>query len=138
MLARLAYGFGRRYHWGIGRTLAKYSRPIQMSVGVIVYLKSLQSKCINDDRRNLDVVYVGRTEAPKPSFTRKILRRIQTFFRFLHLMFIFAPVVILSPLFLFSATEDIWLNVLVNAIERAGVVWIKTFQYLSHRRDIIG
>lgn len=26
----------------------------------------------------------------------------------------------------------------VRAIERAGVVWIKAFQYLSHRRDIIG
>ena len=26
----------------------------------------------------------------------------------------------------------------VKAIERAGVVFIKAFQYLSHRRDIIG
>jgi predicted unusual protein kinase regulating ubiquinone biosynthesis (AarF/ABC1/UbiB family) len=26
----------------------------------------------------------------------------------------------------------------VWSIEKAGVVWIKVFQYLSHRRDIIG
>jgi predicted unusual protein kinase regulating ubiquinone biosynthesis (AarF/ABC1/UbiB family) len=31
-----------------------------------------------------------------------------------------------------------WFWVFVRAIERAGVVWIKSFQYLSHRHDIIG
>jgi predicted unusual protein kinase regulating ubiquinone biosynthesis (AarF/ABC1/UbiB family) len=30
------------------------------------------------------------------------------------------------------------MDVFVKAIERAGVVFIKAFQYLSHRRDIIG
>lgn len=26
----------------------------------------------------------------------------------------------------------------VKSVENAGVVWIKAFQYLSHRRDVIG
>jgi predicted unusual protein kinase regulating ubiquinone biosynthesis (AarF/ABC1/UbiB family) len=34
--------------------------------------------------------------------------------------------------------KDLWLRVFVKAVERAGVVWIKCFQYMSHRRDMIG
>jgi len=30
------------------------------------------------------------------------------------------------------------MNAFVKAIEKSGVVFIKAFQYLSHRRDIIG
>jgi predicted unusual protein kinase regulating ubiquinone biosynthesis (AarF/ABC1/UbiB family) len=42
------------------------------------------------------------------------------------------------PLLLFNKTQDLWYDLFVSAVERAGVVWIKAFQYLSHRRDIIG
>jgi predicted unusual protein kinase regulating ubiquinone biosynthesis (AarF/ABC1/UbiB family) len=30
------------------------------------------------------------------------------------------------------------MDLFVKSVERAGVVWIKSFQYMSHRRDIIG
>jgi len=53
-------------------------------------------------------------------------------------MIIFSPPILLSPLLLFDMTRDYWRDVLVKAVERAGVVFIKAFQYLSHRRDIIG
>ena len=53
-------------------------------------------------------------------------------------MMIFTPPVLLFPLSFFDKTRDIWLSSLVSAIERAGVVWIKALQYMSHRRDIIG
>ena len=58
--------------------------------------------------------------------------------RIFQLFLIFLPPILLSPLVLFKATEDIWYSVFVNSVEMAGVVWIKCFQYLSHRRDIIG
>lgn len=53
-------------------------------------------------------------------------------------MLIFTPPILLSPLLFFEGTRDYWRDVLVKAVERAGVVFIKAFQYLSHRRDIIG
>lgn len=34
--------------------------------------------------------------------------------------------------------KELWLDMFVAAVQRAGVVWIKAFQYMSHRRDIIG
>lgn len=39
---------------------------------------------------------------------------------------------------MFKKTEEYWYDIFVSAVERAGVVWIKAFQYLSHRRDVIG
>jgi hypothetical protein len=44
----------------------------------------------------------------------------------------------LFPLLLFKKTTPFWMDCFVKAVERAGVVWIKAFQYLSHRRDVIG
>ena len=58
--------------------------------------------------------------------------------RFLQLLYIFLPSLAMLPLRCFSSTEHIWVAAFVKAIEKAGVVWIKVFQYLSHRRDIIG
>lgn len=116
MLGRLSFILRNSGRVVIGRTASTFSRPLQLSVGTIIYLKSLQADCIEHERHHENVVYIGRTQPQKPSFTTKILRKIQTFFRFLHLVIIFAPVAILSPLFLFSATEDVWLNLLVNAI----------------------
>lgn len=45
---------------------------------------------------------------------------------------------LLYPLTFVSGGKDIWLDLFVKSIEYAGVVWIKAFQYMSHRRDIIG
>lgn len=58
--------------------------------------------------------------------------------RFFQLIFIFMPSIITFPLKLFKRTEKLWLKIFVSAVENAGVVWIKAFQYLSHRRDVIG
>lgn len=59
-------------------------------------------------------------------------------YRFLELGVIFAPTMLCLPLCLFDSTRGWWMSIFLSAIQRAGVVWIKTFQYLSHRRDIIG
>jgi predicted unusual protein kinase regulating ubiquinone biosynthesis (AarF/ABC1/UbiB family) len=56
----------------------------------------------------------------------------------MELLLIFAPSILLSPLLLFKKTQNFWLDIFVKAVERSGVVFIKAFQYLSHRRDIIG
>ena len=58
--------------------------------------------------------------------------------RFLHLLWIFMPPLLALPLRLFTATQEVWMRMFVGAVERAGVVWIKAFQYMSHRRDVIG
>jgi predicted unusual protein kinase regulating ubiquinone biosynthesis (AarF/ABC1/UbiB family) len=58
--------------------------------------------------------------------------------RFFQLLIFFIPPLLFSPLMLFKRTEDYWMDLFVKAIERSGVVFIKAFQYLSHRRDIIG
>jgi len=56
----------------------------------------------------------------------------------MQLVFIFLPSIIGLPLALFNSTEDYWLSIFLWSIQNAGVVWIKAFQYLSHRRDVIG
>lgn len=48
------------------------------------------------------------------------------------------PVILLYPFKGFKCMKDYWLGCFVKAVERAGVVWIKSFQYMSHRRDMIG
>jgi hypothetical protein len=70
--------------------------------------------------------------------TNKISKFFSYCMRFLELSFIFAPSIVLLPLCLFDSTRQFWLNIFLSAIKRAGFVWIKAFQYLSHRRDIIG
>jgi predicted unusual protein kinase regulating ubiquinone biosynthesis (AarF/ABC1/UbiB family) len=42
------------------------------------------------------------------------------------------------PLSFFRKTQGIWMKTLVWSISKAGVVWIKVFQHMSHRGDIIG
>lgn len=74
----------------------------------------------------------------KLSIWRRIWRAIIHIVRFFHLLIIFAPPILLSPLLFFKRTEGYWIDSFVKAVERAGVVFIKAFQYLSHRRDIIG
>lgn len=58
--------------------------------------------------------------------------------RFLQLLYIFLPSIMMLPLRCFKSTEHLWISAFVSAVEKAGVVWIKVFQYMSHRRDIIG
>jgi hypothetical protein len=75
---------------------------------------------------------------PRRSILHKIWRALIHIIRFFHLLIIFAPPILLFPLMFFKKTEDYWRDLFVKAVERAGVVFIKAFQYLSHRRDIIG
>lgn len=75
---------------------------------------------------------------PKEEETSKIRKFIMYFIRFIELGFIFLPSMVLLPLCLFDTTREFWLGVFLSAIKRAGFVWIKAFQYFSHRRDIIG
>ena len=77
------------------------------------------------------------SSTPK-SFTQTIIYSLKLFLRFVQLVIIFSPTILLSPLYLFKATQDVWFWVFVRSVEVAGVVWIKTFQYMSHRRDIVG
>lgn len=48
------------------------------------------------------------------------------------------PSIILLPLCLSKRLHLIWLDIFLASIKKAGLVWIKSFQYLSHRRDILG
>ena len=60
------------------------------------------------------------------------------FARLIELFFIFLPSSLTLPLCLFSSLRKIWMKIFAWSIENAGVVWIKLFQYLSHRGDVIG
>lgn len=72
------------------------------------------------------------------SFLMKAYSVLAHIVRFFQLAFIFTPCIALLPLRMFDRTREMWLDLFVITIERAGVIWIKSFQYLSHRRDIIG
>lgn len=72
------------------------------------------------------------------TFWEKLRWWVAHILRFLHLLAIFTPSLLALPLRLFKQTEKVWLGLFVKGVERAGVVWIKAFQYLSHRRDVIG
>lgn len=74
----------------------------------------------------------------KKTFWQRFWRALIHIIRFFHLLIIFSPPILLFPLAFFKSTEDYWRDLFVKAVERAGVVFIKAFQYLSHRRDIIG
>ncbi len=58
--------------------------------------------------------------------------------RFIQLGLIFLPSILLLPLAIFKSTRNIWMNCFVWSISKAGVVWIKVFQHMSHRGDVIG
>jgi aarF domain-containing kinase len=74
----------------------------------------------------------------KPKLLSRVWSVVNHFVRLLELLVIFAPVFLLYPLRWFRLTREFWINCFVSSVERAGVVWIKVFQSLSHRRDIIG
>jgi aarF domain-containing kinase len=78
-------------------------------------------------------------EQPKPvSLMARVAEIFMTMVRFFHLLLIFSPVIVTLPLRMFDSTKDWWIDLFVESVARAGVVWIKAFQYLSHRRDMIG
>lgn len=74
----------------------------------------------------------------KKSLLARVWHTIIHVVRFFQLLLIFLPPILTLPLLLFKRTENYWRNIFVKSIERSGVVFIKAFQYLSHRRDIIG
>lgn len=77
-------------------------------------------------------------QSSKLSIWSRLWKIIIHVIRFFHLLIIFTPSILLSPLLFLNRTQDFWMDLFVKAIERSGVVFIKAFQYLSHRRDIIG
>lgn len=77
----------------------------------------------------------------EPVYKVKVLtfgERVKKIMRMVQLFVIFLPSIIMFPLMFVKLTENIFYDVFVWSVEKAGVVWIKCFQYLSHRRDIIG
>lgn len=113
-------------------------RPKQLIAGGCVFIQAMSHR-LNavSDVNNRAEIAIGSMQQ-QPGLFRRLYEHTKTGLRLLQLIAIFSPVVLLSPLSLFDATEDIWYWVFVRAIEMAGVVWIKSFQYLSHRHDIIG
>jgi aarF domain-containing kinase len=98
---------------------------------------------VDQERNEARAVLAGPIVDPKlvenpKTFWEKFRSVIAHTVRLLHLILIFLPPIITLPLRLFKRTEQAWLSLFVRAVERAGVVWIKAFQYLSHRRDVIG
>ncbi len=98
-----------------------------------------------EDEEKEKVVREVKTSAADPrlienprTLWEKIRLALSHVFRFFQLIFIFLPPLLTFPLKLFKITEKLWLKMFVSSVERAGVVWIKAFQYLSHRRDVIG
>lgn len=121
--------------------LRSLRRPFQLAVGSYWFFRVLGAPCARYDK---DLELVKRAaddsllENRNMSVMQKLYKSIATLLRFLQLVAIFSPSVLLLPLCLFEKTQDIWFTLFVRTIEWAGVVWIKSFQYLSHRRDIIG
>ena len=72
------------------------------------------------------------------SLLSAISHNLSLFSRFLQLVCIFSPAIILSPIYLIPSIRWIWIRVFSWCIERAGVAWIKLFQFLSHREDMVG
>lgn len=70
--------------------------------------------------------------------SKGITKFISYFIRFVQLGLIFLPSILLLPLAIFKSTRHIWMNCFVWSISKAGVVWIKVFQHMSHRGDVIG
>ncbi len=75
---------------------------------------------------------------PKDIYKNKVYKFASYLFRFFELSLIFLPSILLLPLCLFQSTKQYWLDAFLWGVKKAGFVWIKVFQYLSHRRDIIG
>ena len=95
-----------------------------------------ESTKVQEDRREVNAA--SKTAPGQGSIWSRVWNGLVHILRFMQLLLIFSPVIILSPLLLFQKTRNYWSDLFVKAIERSGVVFIKAFQYLSHRRDIIG
>ena len=75
---------------------------------------------------------------------RKLIEPIRTGFRFLHLIWIFAPVVVAVPLLLLGTVDDdgterwgalVWYDFLVSRMQKAGPTFIKVRTFQSARRS---
>jgi hypothetical protein len=58
--------------------------------------------------------------------------------RGLKLAVVFLPAVLLSWMLLVPFLRRLWVRLLLAAVQRAGPLFIKLGQYLSHRRDLVG
>ena len=114
--------------------------PTAVGLGYLAYLPYKHDP--NEEKRweqqLIEDMQTVQVEPAKPSILTRLWNGFIHVMRFMQLLIIFAPTIVLSPLMLFEKTQDYWLNLFVKAVERSGVVFIKAFQYLSHRRDIIG
>jgi hypothetical protein len=111
--------------------LIKYSLVPVACTSLFYYLRNREFNSVYIDDNDSELFPQGTPEG-------KVLSACKYVFRFIQLGIIFAPTVICLPLYLFKFTRDWWISIFLSAIQRAGPVWIKTFQYLSHRRDVIG
>lgn len=103
--------------------------------------KKLRIKKVSEEEKAAQFIsqkYQKFQQREKRNFIQSMIFAFTHFLRFIELMIIFTPTIILLPLRFFQRTKQYWLDTFVKAVERAGVVWIKSFQYLSHRRDLIG
>ena len=114
-----------------------------LGVGYMMFMPVSYSLSENIDNNNKEVVTnAEQRHASKNVAKISILHRfwdiMSHIVRFFHLLLIFSPPIFLLPLLFFKKTQEYWMDIFVTSVERAGVVFIKAFQYLSHRRDIIG
>lgn len=124
----------------------KFLIPVSSSLAYIYYLNNSKVGCTGSSTQSqVQKFQTRRDNMQLETITeskRSILSTMWSILchtlRFFQLLAIFSPVILLFPLRFFSKTKGFWLDLFVKSVERAGVVWIKAFQYMSHRRDIIG
>lgn len=148
-LSRLAFTFSKKQNTITNSLLSPIGRnPFLKFIGLgsltgcLMYSQIWGTPSQQEDK-NTEKIIFGSSVNPKlvenPKTTwEKIKSTFAHIIRLIHLFFIFTPSILTFPLRFFKYTEKLWLKIFVNSVQRAGVVWIKAFQYLSHRRDVIG
>lgn len=133
-----------KYH-SQGNQSSFWRKTLIPSMMATTYGLCLPLSMSNDEKKMVKIEAKINYDKPLPSEVQqkksvwtKIWNVLIHVIRFFHLLLIFSPPIFLSPLLLFDRTRSYWMDCFVKAVERSGVVFIKAFQYLSHRRDIIG
>jgi hypothetical protein len=135
--SRVSY-FARQARSGPGlRRTAFAAFPLFMYTNSHVFCLPLK-----EQEQKIPVPELGKVnprllENPRTPW-EKVKSLLSHILRMVQLLCIFLPPLLFFPLKLSRHTERLWLKLFVWSVERAGVVWIKAFQYLSHRRDVIG
>ena len=78
------------------------------------------------------------SQSNSPKIHHRTSSNFQIIARFFHLLLLFTPSLLTLPFVFIPPLQKVWIKIFVWSVEKAGVVWIKLFQYLSHRRDVIG